>query len=451
MLNRIIIIMLMSIGFLANAQNTSTSPYSSYGFGEKGGFDHAVFSGLGNSTITYFDSTVLNFYNPASYNTIGKGQPLFSTGISSRLSSYTSGSTNHFSKVIALDHFALGFSFAKHLGITFGLKPFSRRGYEFQTKQALGNEDNDTMKYSYSGRGVINEPFIGFSSNIIKLTNHQLAVGANLGYLFGTVTNERRSQTNDALAGAVDQDITRLNALHYEIGSYYSYTINASNSLTLSAVIEPTQNLKAEQEQYLIYSSNVNNPLFYDTTNSEVSGKGSISLATSNTIGFNYVHRLEDPKQGSKTRSSEIGFHGSYQMTNWQNYRTEFDGLSSVPEFKNTRKLTFGVQYIPETSFLEKAVTTKFFEKLRYRAGFYHYTLPLSVDGNQINDFGTTFGIGIPVLSQQTLSSINIGLTYGKRGSSSAGSLSENYGGINVGIILAPAIHERWFKKRKLD
>jgi len=40
------------------SQNTSTSPYSSYGFGERDGLDHAIFAGLGNTTITYFDCLV---------------------------------------------------------------------------------------------------------------------------------------------------------------------------------------------------------------------------------------------------------------------------------------------------------------------------------------------------------------------------------------------------------
>ena len=65
------------------SQITSTSPFSSYGLGQRDGLDHGIYAGLGTTTITYFDSTNLNFFNPASYNTIGKGQPIFSTGVSS--------------------------------------------------------------------------------------------------------------------------------------------------------------------------------------------------------------------------------------------------------------------------------------------------------------------------------------------------------------------------------
>ena len=95
------------IGFsaISFAQITSTSPYSYYGLGEMDGQDHAIFSGLGNSTITYFDSTVLNYYNPASYNTLSKGQPIFSTGLSSRLSNYKQGDVTNFNKAIIVNHF----------------------------------------------------------------------------------------------------------------------------------------------------------------------------------------------------------------------------------------------------------------------------------------------------------------------------------------------------------
>ena len=115
---RIKIIIFVSIVFVTQlyAQTTINSPYSSYGLGERGAFENATFTGLGLSNITYFDSTVLNYFNPATYNTLGDGQPLFSFGINSRLSFLEQNNVNEFKGNTIVDHFAMAFTIKKHFG-----------------------------------------------------------------------------------------------------------------------------------------------------------------------------------------------------------------------------------------------------------------------------------------------------------------------------------------------
>ncbi len=430
------------------AQITSTSPYSSYGIGERDGIDNAVFSGLGNTTITYFDSTTLNYFNPASYNTIGQGQPLFSVGVSSRLSNYTESGISNFSKAIVINHFAMGLSFAKHFGLAFGLKPFSRRGYEFSTKELLVT---DTIIHTYLGSGNTNEAFLGFSSNLIKLSNHQLSIGANVGYVFGSMTNERRSNLSTETAGGVDQKTLKINSLHYEFGFFYKANLNKSNNLTFSGVIEPSQSLNASQETNLFATKFVDNSLYYHKIDSTGSIKGKIVNPMSTTIGVNYAFSFKDLKKGVSSRNSELSFHSSYSTTDWTNYHTSFTSELLNPNYLNTSKFTFGIQYIPEKSFLGQTGATKILETIRYRVGAYQYSLPLDVKGGAIIDNGATLGFGIPIRMQKSLSSVNLSLTYGKRGNSEATQLKEQYYGINLGVVFAPANFERWFIKRKFD
>ena len=82
-------IFLVVFGYSSFAQTNNNSPYSYYGLGETGGLDHATLGAIGNNRLTAFDSTILNFYNPSSYNTLAKGVPLVSFGISSRHSNFT--------------------------------------------------------------------------------------------------------------------------------------------------------------------------------------------------------------------------------------------------------------------------------------------------------------------------------------------------------------------------
>lgn len=430
------------------SQNTSTSPYSSYGLGEMNSVDHAIYNGLGNTTITYFDSTSLNYFNPASYNTMAKGEPLFSTGISSRLSNYNENFNNNFSKVVVLNHFAMGLSFGKYFGLCLGLKPYTQRGYEFSTKELLVT---DSIKHTYKGVGSTNEAFIGLSSYILKLKKSHLSVGANLGYVFGTLTDEKRSNITSSTSGGIVQNSLKINSLHYEIGMYYKQKITDKHSYGLAAVIEPNQTFTAYQESNLFTSKFIENEKYYTKLDSTGSIKGKVTLIPSYTFGGSYSFTFKDNKKESQIRNSEISLHTSYSVHQWSNYRTHFGTTETNPNFSNTSKFTIGVQYIPEKSFLGQSTTFKFIEIIRYRAGFYQYTLPVKIGGKIISDKGATIGFGLPIRNQKSLSSLNLGISYGNRGTGVEGMLKETYYGINLSIIFAPASFERWFVKQKLD
>ena len=446
---RINIITILFICFAASsfAQPSTSSPFSSYGFGEREGNDNAIFTGIGNSTITYFDSTVLNLNNPATYNTMAEGQPLFSIAVNSRLSYYEQNGTKQFKGTAMVDHFAMGFTIKKHFGLTFGLKPYARKGYSLSDRIAVGQ---DSLIYTYLGTGGINQVFIGLSSNIIKLKNTTLSVGTNLSYLFGTSTNERRSQLVDASPtdGGIDWHSTRITALHYELGAYFRHTLKQNHHFTLAAVIEPAQKLKARQDEYLFYGV-VGNPLAYDTLYASPDQKGTINMPTASTLGFNYIFWFNSmKKKNNSTRNSELALHINYSTTDWTKFTSSFDKSSSLLA---SNKLTFGLQFVPERKFLENAVSSNFFEKMRYRIGYYQGMLPYSYSGQQLKDFGGTLGFGIPIVSQNSLSSINFGFSYGKRQTTAENSFNEEYVGINFGIILAPSNYDRWFRKKKLD
>jgi hypothetical protein len=435
------------VGF-ANAQITATSPNSSFGMGQREGMDHAVFAGLGNTSITYCDSTTLNFFNPASYNLLGKGQPLFSVGLSSRLSTFQEGGSSYFAKAIILNHYAMGFSFAKNFGVAVGLKPFTRRGYGFSSRSMVGT---DTLKHQYNGSGSSNEVFLGLTSHLFKLKKQQLSIGGNVGYVFGSLTNERRSNIVGVNFGGIDQNILKLNALHYELGLHYQQKIDRKNNFAVSAVIEPQQNLGASQQWNLFTSSFVDNPLYYSKIDSSGVVPGTVILAPSTTVGFRYSFSFEDAKKEGKMRHSEISFHSSYNWTNWSEFKTDFGGSLDSPGYQNTTKFTVGLQYIPEVSFLGQSAKSALLEIMRFRMGYYHYALPLQIGGKTVTDKGVSFGIGLPVRAQKSVSSVNLGVTYGNRGNGLTESLSERYYGINLSVIFAPANFERWFIKRKFD
>ncbi len=445
------------LGSSSIAQPTINSPYSSFGIGEVGGLDHATMLGIGNSTITAIDSFTVNYFNPASYNQLAKGQPLFSVGISSRLSNFSSGSNTNFSNVTAIQHFAIAFPVKKYFGLAFGLKPYSRKGYEITSRSLIGT---DSLKYTYTGKGGFNDAFIGVSADLLtpfKLDSTKFTIGANFGYLFGQATDQRSStltvQESES-TGGVDLKTIQANSFHYNIGMYLSHDFKQGDSsklqhgLLLSAVIEPSQNLNATSEYGRFYSINVNDPAFYDTLFYQKFNADRIVTAPDFTVGMRYTMNRPSKKSDNHRLNSQLAVHATYRSTNWSNFSIPFDGDTTT--YLNTTAYTFGLQYIPEVGFLANRTLTKFYERIRYRVGAYYNTLPYAAGGEQVTDFGTTFGLGLPIAVRNSVSSINFGFSFGQRGVSDATQLKEQYYGINFGITISP-VGDRWFQKRKLD
>jgi len=441
-------------GISSFAQQTSAnSPYSSFGLGETGGLDHAVFSGIGNSTITMQDSTVINYYNPASYNTLAQGQPLFSVGTATRMSNYSENGIKSFQSVTALQHFALAFPFARNFGLAFGLKPYSRRGYEFSKRISVGS---DSLYYNYSGSGGINEIFLGFSANVINFKGTRLSLGGNAGYQFGSILNTRKSGLIDGedhtdYAGGVGVKGFRIKSFHYELGLQYEQQIGEKHKLGLSIVVDPLQKLTGLYEDALYQTSNINDPDSYDDLYINDTLDGYITNVPTYTFGLFYSLNAQARKDHPNPLNSEVSFHLTYTMKDWSKFDNRFDP-NFTNNFLNSTKYTFGIQYVPETDFIVKKAVTKFYHRMRYRIGGYYQTLPYVTNGEQVTDFGTTFGLGFPVMIQNSLSSINLGLSYGNRGISDSDALKETYYGIQIGITIAPNPKaDRWFVKRKLN
>ena len=450
MRNLSISFLILFFGTVAMAQTNINSPYSSLGLGELSGLDHAVSSALGNTTITLQDSTLLNFYNPATYSALGQGQPLFSFGVSTRLSTFSENGASSFNSVTGIQNFAFGLAFSKHFGLAFGLKPYARRGYEFSSRLQV---EEDSLIYKYSGEGGVNEVFLGLSSNLLKYRGATVSVGANFGYLFGNTSNTRKSgliqSGSSTYAGGISVKSMQVRAFHYEIGLNYLQKINDKHTLSISSVIEPFQKINGTYEEGVYYGSNIDNPNDFDTTSFVQTEDGNVTNVPSYTFGLNYTLRATGRKGSTNELNSAVSFHASYNLSDWSKYENRFDN-TFTNTFLNTTKMTFGVEYIPETDFITNKVTTKFYHRMKYRIGVYQLTLPYVTNGQQVSDFGTTFGFGIPIVVQNSLSSINLGFTIGKRGVADTQAFKEQYYGINIGVSIAPGT-DRWFVKRKLN
>jgi hypothetical protein len=429
----------------ASAQSITAEPASFYGLGEKSAKGHAVFDALGKNAINVLDSGILNHSNPASYNRMSKGSTLYTLGLHSRQSWYQSGGVKQFNATPMVEEFTLGFKIRKQMGLSFGLRPYSSRGYQISETIFTGL---DSLRYIYTGTGAIQDLYLGYSFGIIEKPKTKLAIGANASYLFGTLINERSSTllTGASTTGGIERNslIVRSNAI--DLGTYFTQALGKKHSFTLSAVYQPQMLLKADLLKELYSTATISVPSSYDTI-AYVSNQFVATSAQSWQAGLAYSWKLPTYKRQTRELHPLLQLYGSYanygSLTQNQNLITGFDQSSYT-------KMSFGFQFQPEYKVLENLATLKAFEKLSYRAGYYQQTLPYLSSGVQYQERGITLGFGLPLLAQVSLSSFNVGFTLGQRSIPNT-DWSENFIGARVSLIMAPSNFEKWFRKRQLD
>ena len=82
-------------------------------------------------------------------------------------------------------------------------------------------------------------------------------------------------------------------------------------------------------------------------------------------------------------------------------------------------------------------------KELLIERGFRYEKTGLIVNSTSINDAALTFGMGLPISG--SLSNLNLGLEYGKKGTTSNNLVQENYFNLNLSFTL----NDKWFVKSK--
>ena len=399
-----------SFVLVSNAQLSTTHPLSSYGIGEYNTGSNAISTALGTVNSSMIDSAMVNYFNPSSYSRLSKGNTLLSLGIESRFSSYSQGDVSEFKLGSTVTHVALAMKINKLMGMSFGLKPYSKMGYEFSQNVFTGV---DSIRYTYRGTGNMQDAYLGFAISPISTRTTHLSFGLNASYLFGFVGNERKSEL---LTGSTDQgglsiNNIRLSAFHYELGAHFEQSIGLRQNILVGFSIDPTQQFNGTLENQLYTSSNINTPSVYDTI-AFTQTTGSVEVLKSYEIGLKYQFFFRDVKRKSNTRRPNLTLLASYK--NWNGVNSNFENTANW-QVEKSDKWSIGLSYSPETKLFENVATLKLFEKLSYRLGVYQIQTSFSSNGSNFIDRGTTFGIGVPILAQMSLSSLNFAFVLGQK------------------------------------
>lgn len=436
----------MPVLVLGQAPQGSGSPYSAYGLGEFVGstqVSQAIMGGLG---VAVNDPVSVVSANPASY--AGLRVTCFETGLNVRNSKYSTAITSGMGRRVDLMGFSLGVPFGRgKYAMALGVNPVSKVGYDITDAQPLpGNSNGITDRYT--GEGGLNKAFLGMAWNLVNkrdsLNNgKRLAIGANVGYLFGRVEESRKTiypsnsgyYNTSAVSSLIMRDVTGHVGLQLQ-GDLRKHVERGDNALhyLAGASVELPTNLRARNTELVTSfgrsATGVEFP--FDTLYSTEGSKSVIKLPIGLGAGFT-IFDLH------WSVSAEVKFK------DWRNLRIN-EGNGSTNTLAQSMVYALGASWRPAGE-----IGGTFLERSIYRLGVRYNNDYLVVGGKQLNEIGMSFGVSLPVMGSSTRSRLNLGAELGNRGTTENGLVQERYAAVFIGITITPDFREQWFKKRRIE
>ena len=405
-----------------SGQNRISSPYSRFGIGDLMNNNSVSNMAMGGISYGYSSPYFVNPSNPATYTSFDTLSFIFDMGAYANQTKMMTNNLSQDANFASIAYLKFGFPVTRWWRSSFGLLPYSNTGYNMMDKEV--EENIGAVTRSYQGSGGYNQFYFGNSFAL----NKNFSVGFNLTYLFGTVDKSRATTFPDSAFRLNYKEInsTKVHDLSLNYGLYYRWKKENGYQLGAGLVFSNGNNVSATQSlmgyRYFISSTGLDQVI--DTLVNKAAVKGKIFLPSSIGGGLTF----------GKTDKWLVG--ADYQLQMWKNYA--YFGVAD--SLNNSMRISVGGEYTPSMS-----TVSNYFQRITYRGGLRYSNSFLELRGQQINEFGISFGFGLPL--PRTRSTINLSAEIGSRGTKSADLIKENY----VRFTLGLSIFERWFIIRKYD
>lgn len=407
----IVVLFLLITGSLL-AQEGTTSPYSYYGIGSlkfPGTSENRAMGGIG----IFADSIHLNLQNPAGFSHLRLVN--YSIGASHGQIRQKTSSESQSTSTTTLDYLVLGIPMGK-FGMGMGIIPYSAVGYHFYSDLSNGITE-------YSGKGGLNKAFLTLAYQVTP----ELSFGVDSQYNFGRIENTAVTQLADLQYGSRTFNSSELYGFSFNLGAMYKRMLSNNLEVYGSVTYSPGTNFTSENTRKLATVSIIPSGI-YTVDEREVE--------VPNT-SFTFPSQFSVGAGIGKPKHWAIGAEYINQQTsNFTNRSFTIENQT----FKDASKFRVGGYYIPNYNSFGN-----YFKRVVYRAGIRYEQTGLNVSGQDIDEFGISFGFGLPV--GRLFSNANLGFELGKRGTTDFGLIQENF----FNTFLSFSLNDRWFDKRLYD
>jgi hypothetical protein len=302
--------------------------------------------------------------------------------------------------------------------------PFSSIGYNLISEGT--NSDQAAVVNAASGDGGLNRVYASLGYVLFE----DFSLGATMNFNFGTLNNERIQTIEGVQFGTLDRRKSTVNGFNFGFSANYTPKISEKYRLYTSAGVNTQSNLVAENTRTIgTFSLATGQDVEVIDVNLDAQNlrHTELKIPTTTTLGLGIG---EDKKW---FMGAEYGFQ---ELSTFENTFVNAENI----RFNNASSFGFGGFFIPDyTSF------TNYFKRVTYRAGARLTKTGMMVNEKEINNFGITFGVGLPLGG--SFSNLNVGFELGRRGTTDADLVEESYLKINLGLSL----NDRWFVQKKIN
>lgn len=413
----------------AAAQSSSLntfSPYTFYGLGDISSQGTTYMRSMGGAGIAYRNPSKINYLNPASMGGGMRNSFMINLGLEGGNYYLKDGQGRKTSfNTFNIKNIALQFPVSRIISVGVSVAPMSSVGYRIEKLEDDPDirADLGRVTYNYEGEGGLTQVKAGGGI----MLHRKLSVGAEMVYYQGRIERSFDINITPIMSTGTQSNIysyfrNEVSKVYANFGVQYSPIFSEKKMLTVGATYQPGGKLEPRVTR-MVPSGD-----FYADTVSYNSYLSDFSMPDMIAGGVFY-----------QTEKLSVGADYSYQ--DWARNNTENNLTSNGVSYRNTSSFRLGGEYTPN-----RLDVRRFMNRMTYRFGFRYNDYYMSFNGQDVTDKAVTFGVGVP-LKLAGLSSINVGLEAGTRGSVKNGMVKENYFKVSIGLSLFG--EDDWFVKRR--
>lgn len=431
----IIAVILFSSAMTSMAQSGTNSPYSQYGLGELAEPASSFNRGMNGLSYGLREHNQVNYMNPASYSDVDSLSFIFDAGVSIQLTNFNEGGTKVNAKNANFEYAVAAFRVAKHLGLSFGIIPYTNIGYNYSNTERVNefvsmNAVSSTYTNTYNGSGGLHQVYLGAGWEPFR----GFSFGMNASYLWGDYTRSIVNSYSESYVNTMSRQYTAtINSYKLDFGLQYAARLSKKDEVTLGLTYGIGHKLGADPS-CMIISTNSQTAVS-DTTEYKVDN--GLSIPSVFGVGLAWQH------------SQQLKLGVDYQLQKWSSvdYPQYSNDGASQPyhllsnQFSDRHKITLGGEYCNNER------SRNFFNRVHYRAGVSYASPYLKINGNDgPKELSVSAGFGIPIINTwNNRSMLNISAQWVNRNSDVF--VKENSFRINIGFTF----NERWFSKFKVE
>ena len=412
-------------------QYTTVSPYSQFGLGIPLDQSQGFYKGMNGVGLGFREHNMVNTLNPASYSAIDSLSFIFDAGVSGQLTHFEENGKKKNAKSAAFDYVVAGFRAFRHVGVSFGLLPYSNVGYNYSNTEQVGDLSTTYTTTNY-GSGGLHQAFLGIGWEPFK----GFSLGVNGGYLWGNIEKAVTNTYSDASINSLSKNY-KINVSNYTLnfGAQFSANVTKNDNLTLGVTYGFGHKL-SEDLSCNVISTNTQTSVL-DTA--KVNAENMLKLPHTFGAGLTWNHRNQ----------LKVGF--DFTLQKWADVgypELQASGDNSQFALNNQyyldrKKFNLGMDYCVD----EKGAKKKYLQTIHYRLGVSYATPYLNIAGKDgPKEISVSAGFGIPIINGYNNRSIlNISAQWVRNAADNM--LTENTFRINIGFTF----NERWFMKWKVN